>query len=83
MGKETRCKYCPCTIKFVTTQNGKQMPIEVEPLSTADFKFGEYFITQDGRTIKNSEEWVDFLEDVYRPHFGNCSVGLNPARRSH
>jgi hypothetical protein len=63
-----KCPRCGKGMHFIRTENGKQMPCEME-LKKGDGKMT--LITHQGKTIRKASDHVY----GYEPHFGYCRTG--------
>jgi len=69
------CRSCGAQIVFVATSTGKKMPCEVDPIDPTDATDGDFYITEEGLTIKfdSVKTTHQMLEQLWVPHWGNCS----------
>ncbi len=69
------CRSCGANIKWVKTQRGKNMPIDVESIDPAAASDGDFIVSQDGQVIKVGSERapeIDTNKTWHISHFATC-----------
>lgn len=71
----SRCKFCGKEIDWIRTPDGKNIPVEPEPVLVAENEGADVFYTDEGRKFVGTESglpWRPDLEVGFVPHIWKC-----------
>ena len=73
-GEPPKCRKCGKVIQFLTTRNGKKMPVDGFSVIVAPGTAGALFFLPDGSTVRGRETDTAGPKTVraYRSHFATC-----------
>ena len=80
----SKCKSCGAEIKWITTVNGKSMPVDAEPVQFHQDPAGrEIFVTKGGAVVRGTTAKADDkdAETGYNSHFATCPFADQHRRR--
>lgn len=64
-----KCRSCNAEVLWITTSNGKKMPLDAEPVRFG----GNIRLHDDGTiTVLTKDDPRNSLEKLYRSHFATC-----------
>ena len=80
----SKCKSCGAEIKWITTVNGKSMPVDAEPVQFHQDPSGqEVFVTKGGAVVRGATAKAgdEEAETGYNSHFATCPFADQHRRR--
>lgn len=67
------CRSCEMEIEWVKTKNGKNMPVDIEPVKQADLNPGDVIVSSDGEVIRITPDTALSANKLYHySHFASC-----------
>ena len=80
----SKCKSCGAEIKWITTVNGKSMPVDAEPVQFHHDPSGtEIFVTDGGAVVRGitAKTGEEGTTTGYNSHFATCPFANQHRRR--
>ena len=80
----SKCKSCGAEIKWITTVNGKSMPVDAEPVQFHQDPSGtEIFVTDGGAVVRGitAKAGEEGTTTGYNSHFATCPFADQHRRR--
>ena len=80
----SRCKSCGVELRWITTENGKQMPVEATEVYYQPVGTKEVFVQKFGSVVRGTscEQGSLGARAVWKPHWGDCPGAATHRKKS-